>query len=145
MTLPYFSAARSLPIRVRDRIILGATAIALLALGVVACTPGQTTSAGNVAGSVVSATGIGLSTLQPICAKYEPIIGTAAQQTAGAPPSTVAGKISATAAFGVAFCSQVQAGVIPSTANGNSVSWLSEIAGMIKALAPLASLVIPLL
>jgi hypothetical protein len=147
MMLTHLNRSRllDLPARIRNRAVLFAGAVGLLALGLTACNPGQGTVAGGAVGGIVVAAGIDLPAIQAACQKYGPIVNTAGQQTAGAHPSSIAGKISATAAFGTAFCAQVQAGSVPATANSNSVSWLAEIVGMIKALAPLAQIVIPLL
>lgn len=110
------------------RIITTALAAATVAIGLSACDkiPLGVSTVAAVAPVVLPPEH--LAELQSIC------------QTAGLPLAiasapTMPAVLRETAIYGASFCDQLRAGMVPPTADGNSVSWLSRIVAVLPAVA----------
>lgn len=94
-----------------------------------------------VAGAVLALSGCSqmstaTSTVQQLCAAATPMLNAAAVST-----NTT---VSSTAVYGTAFCSVVNAGGTPSTADANSPAWLESVISGVQVAAQVGGIVLPL-
>lgn len=79
-----------------------------------------------------------LAKVQSVCAKAGPVLAVASA------PSLPA-VVKETAVYGAAFCSAINAGRVPPTADSNSANWLSHIVDELPSVARAAGVVLPML
>lgn len=92
----------------------------IMAVVLVACTPGQVPS--------------DVALAQQACVTVQPVL-TAGAASGNATAQEIAG-------YGNAVCGPLAAGSVPATVNSNSPTWLGSLGGMIETLLPLAVSVI---